>query len=68
MASPRMLKSVFLATFAALAISSASLWAQEKPATGAAPAAALLGQLDANGFICLFNGKDLTGWEGLEGY
>jgi putative heme-binding domain-containing protein len=25
-------------------------------------------QPDADGFISLFNGKDLTGWEGLEGY
>lgn len=44
-------------------------------------AAALLGQAahgaeavpglpapDADGFVSLFNGKDLTGWEGLEGY
>ena len=23
---------------------------------------------DADGWITLFNGKDLTGWEGLEGY
>jgi hypothetical protein len=28
---------------------------------------AALGQPDANGFISLFNGKDLTGWEGLPG-
>jgi hypothetical protein len=30
--------------------------------------AALLPKADADGFISLFNGKDLTGWEGLEGY
>ena len=68
MASPRMLKHVSLITFAALAISAASIRAEDKPATAAAPAAASLGQPDANGFISLFNGKDLTGWEGLEGY
>ena len=68
MAFPRMLKHVSLATFAALAISAASIRAEDKPATAAAPAAAPLGQPDANGFISLFNGKDLTGWEGLEGY
>ena len=67
MASPRMLKHVSLATFAALAISAASIPAQDKPTTGAAPAAAPLGQPDANGFISLFNGKDLTGWEGSGG-
>ena len=63
-----MLKHVSLATFAALAISAASIGAQDKPATGAAVPSAPLGQPDANGFISLFNGKDLTGWEGLEGY
>jgi len=30
--------------------------------------AADLPKPDADGFINLFNGKDLTGWEGLEGY
>jgi putative heme-binding domain-containing protein len=30
--------------------------------------AAALPKADADGFISLFNGKDLTGWEGLEGY
>ncbi|MGO8930657.1 MAG: hypothetical protein ACLQU3_27685 [Limisphaerales bacterium] len=63
-----MLKQVSLATFAALAISAISIGAQDKPATGAAAAAAPLGQPDAKGFISLFNGKDLIGWEGLEGY
>jgi hypothetical protein len=29
---------------------------------------ATLPQPDADGFISLFNGKDLSGWEGLEGY
>lgn len=68
LASPRMLKHVFLATLATLAISAASIRAQDKPATAAARDAAPLEQPDATGFISLFNGKDLTGWEGLEGY
>jgi hypothetical protein len=63
-----MLKHMPLATFAALAISAASIGAEDKPVTGAAPAAAPLGQPDAKGFISLFNGQDLSGWEGLEGY
>src|SRR6058998_768610 len=29
---------------------------------------ATLPQADGDGWISLFNGKDLTGWEGLEGY
>jgi hypothetical protein len=68
MASPRIPKHVSLATIAALAISVASIRAQDKPGIAGAPAAAPLGQPDANCFISLFNGKDLTGWEGLEGY
>jgi len=64
MASPRMLKHVSLATVVAFAISLASLPAQDKPPATPAP----LGQPDAKGFISLFNGKDLTGWEGLAGY
>jgi hypothetical protein len=61
MASPHMLKRVLLVSTAALAISAASIYGDDKPS-------AALGQPDANGFISLFNGKDLTGWEGLEGY
>ena len=63
-----MLKHVSLATFAALVISARSILAADEPATAAAPAAAPLGRADANGFISLFNGKDLTGWEGLAGF
>jgi hypothetical protein len=62
MTSPRMLKHVSLATLAVLAIGAASIRAADTPA------AALLGPPDANGFISLFNGKDLTGWEGLPGF
>src|SRR5207248_8576341 len=32
------------------------------------PAGGGLPQPDADGFVSLFNGKDLTGWEGLDGY
>jgi len=39
------------------------LFAEDKPAA-AAPAAAP----DADGFVSLFNGKDLSGWKGMEGY
>jgi hypothetical protein len=63
-----MLKHVSLATLAALTISAASILAQDKPPSAAASAVALLGQPDAEGFITLFNGKDLSGWEGLPGY
>ena len=58
-----MLKRISFAALAALAIGAASLHADDKTA-----ASADLGQSDANGFISLFNGKDLTGWDGLEGF
>lgn len=45
---------------AALMTLVATLWGQAADATLPKP--------DADGFISLFNGKDLTGWEGLEGY
>jgi hypothetical protein len=48
-----MLKNVCFASIVALTVGVASLRADDKP--------------DANGFISLFNGKDLTGWEGLPG-
>jgi Domain of Unknown Function (DUF1080) len=63
MASPHFLQRVSLISAAALVLGAASLLADDKPA-----ASAELGQPDANGFITLFNGKDLTGWEGLPGY
>jgi hypothetical protein len=63
-----MLKHLSFITCAALAINAASIRADDKPTNAAATVAASLGQPDAKGFISLFNGKDLTGWEGLEGY
>ena len=56
-----MLKKFSLAIFVALAMSAGSTHAQDKPVLAAAP----LGPPDANGFVSLFNGQDLTGWEGL---
>jgi hypothetical protein len=58
-----MLKQLSLATVAVLAIGATAFGAADQPA-----AAPPLGPPDANGFISLFNGKDLTGWEGLPGY
>jgi hypothetical protein len=52
--------SPWIAILALCALSNAG-FAEEKPKT-AIPAAG------ADGWISLFNGKDLTGWEGLEGY
>src|SRR5450631_2927192 len=63
MVSPRILKSLSLSSLAALTLGIASTRADDKPA-----ASAELGKPDAHGFISLFNGKDLTGWEGLEGF
>jgi hypothetical protein len=40
----------------------------EGPARGQDKKAPELPAPDADGFIALFNGKDLTNWEGLEGY
>ena len=54
-----MLKSLSLASLLSLSLGLAPVLAEDKPVS--------LGQPDANGFISLFNGKDLTGWEGLEG-
>ena len=47
--------------FACCALLSSTVLGQDKPKTEI-PAAG------ADGWITLFNGKDLTGWEGLEGY
>ncbi|MGH7866091.1 MAG: 3-keto-disaccharide hydrolase [Candidatus Dormibacteraceae bacterium] len=60
MALPRMLKHISLATMAALAVGAASVRADDKSTP--------LGPPDAHGFVSLFNGKDLSGWEGLDGY
>lgn len=45
----------------ALCLVTSSLYAEDKP-KAEIPAAG------ADGWITLFNGKDLTGWEGMEGY
>ena len=46
-----------------------AMFQQAKAAAGAHRlTSADLPQADADGFIRLFNGKDLTGWEGLKGY
>jgi hypothetical protein len=60
MAAHRILQHICFATLTALAFDSASLRASAQSTSLGAP--------DAQGFITLFNGKDLTGWEGLEGY
>jgi len=49
-------------SLAVLMVLSFSMALAEEPAKAALPAA------DADGFITLFNGKDLSGWEGLEGF
>lgn len=56
-----MIKSSFI-PLAALILASAAVYSGDRPAPNP------LGQPDASGFISLFNGKDLTGWEGLPGY
>lgn len=53
MLSSRFTKLLSLSSAAALVVGAATLRAEDKP--------------DANGFVSLFNGKDLTGWEGLPG-
>ena len=61
-----------LASLAAL-VTLAILWlfggvGGDSAASGQAKKAPELPKPDADGFITLFNGKDLTNWEGLEGY
>lgn len=53
--------------FAGLSLTLAGGRAEEKP-TAKLDTKATLPAPDAKGFRTLFNGKDLTGWEGLEGY
>jgi hypothetical protein len=63
------LRFVCLGIVAMVGLSFAGLLvrAANEPATQ--PAASVeLPKPDADGFISLFNGKDLTGWEGLSGY
>jgi hypothetical protein len=54
------LKHTCRATMTALLLGAASIRAHAQSTS--------LGPPDAQGFITLFNGKDLTGWEGLQGY
>jgi hypothetical protein len=53
-----------VAALVALGLAAPAAVAGDKPAA----AKAELPRPDADGFITIFNGKDLTGWEGLEGY
>ncbi len=55
-----MVKHLSLVAFAALCLSA--------NVGGSAETKAELPKPDADGFITIFNGKDLTGWEGLEDY
>jgi len=54
-----MLKSLSLATLMGSALCAGALCAEDK---------AELPKPDADGFITIFNGKDLTGWGGLDGF
>jgi|SRR6185437_1591488 len=66
-----MLKRAALAAVAAAALGIASYFvhAADKPA-GAAPAASAVEapKPDAEGFVQMFNGTDLSGWHGFDGY
>ena len=53
--------------FVALVFAMGLVWSVNKPVR-AADAKSELPKPDADGFITIFNGKDLTGWEGLEDY
>ena len=53
--------------FVALAFAVGLVWSVNKPVR-AADAKSELPKPDADGFMTIFNGKDLTGWEGLEDY
>jgi Domain of Unknown Function (DUF1080) len=61
-----MLKHLALVAILGLGLAPGSVHTADKPA--AANAKAELPKPDADGFITIFNGKDLTGWEGLEDY
>lgn len=62
--------SLLAAAVAAIGIGSYFVRAEDKPAAPVvAPAPAVeLPKPDAEGFISMFNGTDLTGWHGFEGY
>ena len=55
-----MFKHLWAAALLALALAAGGVRAADKPAALPKP--------DADGFITIFNGKDLTGWEGLTDY
>jgi hypothetical protein len=55
-----MFKNLWAAALLALALVAGGVRAADKPAALPKP--------DADGFITIFNGKDLTGWEGLTDY
>ena len=64
---PRKLSVLLTPALRLRAIICAAVLAAPLAAFAAAPAADLPAP-DAEGFVTLFNGKDLTGWEGLDGY
>jgi len=62
-----MFKHLSIVALLALALATCFALAKEKPAERAT-AKVELPKPDADGFVTIFNGKDLSGWEGLEGY
>jgi Domain of Unknown Function (DUF1080) len=56
---------VALVALVALGLAAGLVGARDKPAE---PVKGDLPKPDADGFISLFNGKDLTNWEGLDGF
>ena len=58
----RTVKIAFMAVLAALGLAVAAVGAKDEPTKADLP------KPDADGFISLFNGKDLTNWEGLDGF
>lgn len=66
-----MFKRVSLAAIVAIGVAGYVARAEDKPPVLSAPAAHPAAELpapDADGFVTLFNGKDLTNFEGLEGF
>ncbi|MDB5353832.1 MAG: hypothetical protein JWN24_285 [Phycisphaerales bacterium] len=65
-----MLKRSICAALMAMGVTAVIIHAEDAPAPGT-PVDHPLAEApkpDADGFIDIFNGKDLAGWEGLEGY
>lgn len=54
-----------MCAMAFVALSAASVWSEDK---SAGPAKTELPKADADGFMTIFNGKDLSGWAGLPDY